>query len=142
MSKWQGSAAICINDKNELLMVLQGKPQEKKTWTVPSGGIKEGETPEQCCRRETFEETGYIVSVKERLKIKNGFIGEIAVEVAYFSVSRTGGQMQIQDTDSLIHEIRWVSQEELLHLELSFPEDLSFLIAVLKTEKNEGVERA
>lgn len=102
---------------------------------------KERETPEQCCRRETFEETGYIVSVKERLK-KSGFIGVIAVEVVYFSVRVTGGQMQIQDPDSLIHEIRWVSQEDLLKLELSFPEDLSFLVDVLKMKKKEGVDRA
>lgn len=27
---WRGSAAVCLNDKRELLMVKQGKPEEEK----------------------------------------------------------------------------------------------------------------
>jgi len=27
---WQGSAAICINTENKILMVLQGLPEEEK----------------------------------------------------------------------------------------------------------------
>ena len=30
MEKWFGAAGICLNDNSELLMVLQGKPEEKK----------------------------------------------------------------------------------------------------------------
>jgi len=52
MEKWFGSSGVCINDNNELLMVLQGKPEEEKTWTVPSGGLENNETYEACCLRE------------------------------------------------------------------------------------------
>lgn len=37
MQKWFGSSGVCINENPELLMVLQGKPEEEKMWTVPSG---------------------------------------------------------------------------------------------------------
>ena len=40
MQKWFGAAGICINSNGQILMVLQGKPEEKKLWTVPSGGLK------------------------------------------------------------------------------------------------------
>ena len=40
MFKWQGAAGICINDKKEILMVLQAAPDEEKKWTVPSGRLK------------------------------------------------------------------------------------------------------
>ncbi|MYL48129.1 NUDIX domain-containing protein [Halobacillus litoralis] len=140
MDKWRGAAAICISEKNELLMVLQGKPGEKKTWTVPSGGVFEGESLEQCCMRETFEETGYLVHVTERLQTKRGRIGKTDIHVEYFSCIVTGGRMHIQDPDHLIHEIRWVSQKELNEWPLSFPEDQTFLNQML-TKKKEGVDR-
>lgn len=38
MKRWIGTAAICMNEKNEFLMVLQGKVNEEKRWSVPSGG--------------------------------------------------------------------------------------------------------
>ncbi|SDO51326.1 NUDIX hydrolase [Halobacillus aidingensis] len=141
MDKWLGAAAVCINEQNELLMVLQGKPEEKKTWTVPSGGVLEEESLEQCCMRETFEETGYLIRVVERLRTKTGRIGKTDIHVEYFSCMVKGGSMQIQDPDHLIHEVRWVSKEELNELELSFSEDQLFLNHML-TKKNEGVDRA
>lgn len=30
MERWIGTAAICMNERNEILMVLQGKEGEKK----------------------------------------------------------------------------------------------------------------
>ncbi|MNI15412.1 hypothetical protein D3C73_687090 [compost metagenome] len=38
MNRWVGAAAICVNSDRQLLMVLQGKPEEEKRWSVPSGG--------------------------------------------------------------------------------------------------------
>lgn len=52
MERWIGSAAVCVNEKNEVLMVLQGKEGEEKRWSVPSGGLEKGETLEECCIRE------------------------------------------------------------------------------------------
>jgi 8-oxo-dGTP pyrophosphatase MutT (NUDIX family) len=49
MPRWKGAAACCLNDQAQILMVLQGKPNEEKKWSVPSGGIEPGETPEECC---------------------------------------------------------------------------------------------
>lgn len=59
MNKWVGAAGVCVNSDGQLLMVLQGKPEEEKRWSVPSGGIEQGEALEDCCIREVYEETGY-----------------------------------------------------------------------------------
>ncbi|MEC3885375.1 NUDIX hydrolase [Halobacillus sp. HZG1] len=139
MAEWRGAAAVCINEQHELLMVLQGNPEEKKTWTVPSGGLVHGESFEQCCERETLEETGYIICVTERLQTKRGAIGKTDIHVEYFSCTVTGGRMQIQDPDHLIHEVRWVSQDDLIEFALSFPEDQPFLNQWL-TKKKQGVD--
>jgi ADP-ribose pyrophosphatase YjhB (NUDIX family) len=130
MQKWFGSSGVCINENGELLMVLQGKPEEKKMWSVPSGGKENNETFEECCVREIEEETGYEVEIVEEIKVKTGSYEELnaSFEVHYFLVKNVGGKRNIQDPDNLIYDIAWKNVEELKTLELSFPEDRDFLI--------------
>lgn len=130
MQKWFSSSGVCINENGELLMVLQGKPEEKKMWSVPSGGKENNETFEECCVREIEEETGYEVEIVEEIKVKTGSYEELnaSFEVHYFLVKNVGGKRNIQDPDNLIYDIAWKNVEELKTLELSFPEDRDFLI--------------
>lgn len=88
MDKWYGSAAVCINAQSQLLMVLQGKPDEKKTWSIPSGGVEKRETFEECCLRELKEETGDKGEIIRKIKVKNGRYEDIGVtfEVHYFLI--------------------------------------------------------
>lgn len=132
MQKWYGSAGVCINEHKEVLMVRQGKPEEEKVWTVPSGELEKKESFEACCVREIREETGYEVEVVAPLKVKQGTTYGINVEVHYFEVSVVGGRPQIQDPDNLIHEIAWKSAEELKELKLSFPEDRHYLLELIE----------
>ncbi len=41
---WKGSAAVCLNDNKEILMVVQENRNGEKRWSVPSGGKEEGES--------------------------------------------------------------------------------------------------
>jgi ADP-ribose pyrophosphatase YjhB (NUDIX family) len=125
-------SSVCINEHKEILMVLQGKPDEEKVWTVPSGGLEKKESFEACCVREIREETGYEVEVVAPLKLKQGTTYGIDVEVHYFDVRVIGGTQQIQDPDNLIHEIAWKNAEELMGLKLSFPEDRDYLLDLIE----------
>jgi len=126
MGKWQGAAGICLNEENQLLMVLQGTKEEVKTWSVPSGGREATENFEACCIREVYEETGFVVDIVREVLHKNNDV----VEVRYFETSITGGQMTIHDPDELIYEIAWKSKDDLLDLTLTFPEDRQFLLSL------------
>ncbi|WP_230874908.1 NUDIX hydrolase [Lysinibacillus cavernae] len=128
MSKWQGAAAICLNEHNRLLMVLQGTVEEEKTWAVPSGGKEAIEDFKACCIREVYEETGYIVDIIKEIYLK---LNEV-VEVRYFETVVTGGQMMIHDPDELIYDIAWKSKDEVTQLALTFPEDRTFLLSLFK----------
>ncbi|WP_409272156.1 NUDIX hydrolase [Neobacillus sp. SCS-31] len=128
MLKWAGAAGICINEQGNILMVLQGKPEEVKKWSVPSGGVEEGESFRECCRREFQEETGFLVEVLDEVKVKKGTYEGFLVEVRYFIVKIVGGNRKIQDPDNLIWDISWKSKEDLATLDLSFPEDRDFLL--------------
>jgi 8-oxo-dGTP diphosphatase len=127
---WEGASCICLME-GKLLMVLQGKPEEEKRWSVPSGGLEKGETIEECCVREVWEETGYVVKIKEKLHIKEGVSFGILFKVQYFLAEVIIGSPIIQDPDGLIYDIRWVSFEELKLLTLSFPEDRELLMSYL-----------
>ncbi|WP_282173410.1 NUDIX hydrolase [Cytobacillus firmus] len=126
MQKWLGSAGVCIRG-DKVLMVLQGTADEPKRWSVPSGGLDEGETFEECCIREVREETGFKVKVIRTIFNKVSCGGE----VRYFEVEIIGGKATIQDPDHLIYDIAWKGIEEIKTLELSFPEDRDFLITLL-----------
>jgi len=84
LNKWLGAATICVNSDRQLLMVLQGKPEEEKRWSVPSGGKENAETLEECCIREVFEETGYQCRVVNKINNKKGAVGLLGYEVTYF----------------------------------------------------------
>ena len=133
MKVWLGSAGVCINEERELLMVLQGASDEKKTWSVPAGGKERKESFEDCCMREIEEETGYKTEIIKKMKVKKRKYEEynISAEVHYFLVKIIGGTRIIQDPDQLIHDIAWKNAQEIKELELSFPEDRKFLIEYL-----------
>ncbi|MEY8350569.1 NUDIX hydrolase [Bacillus cereus] len=134
MKRWIGSAAICLNEKNEILMVLQGKKKEAKRWSVPSGGQEEGETLEECCVREVWEETGYRVEIIDKIYEKIGVTYGIPVCVHYYLVEQTGGDRNIQDPDGLIYEIDWKRIDEVRKLSLAFPEDYDLLCRYVNME--------
>jgi ADP-ribose pyrophosphatase YjhB (NUDIX family) len=129
--KWKGASALCIHNKR-LLMVYQGKQDEEKRWSVPSGGLEPNETIQECCKREVWEETGYRVEVGRHIYTKRGAEDNISTEILYFETSVMGGEATIQDPDACIHDIEWVSIEELKNLPLSYPEDISILESYMK----------
>lgn len=133
MEKWVGAAGICVNACNELLMVREDIGDGASAWTVPAGGVEPGETWEQCVVREIAEETGYLVRVREELRVKSGEYENlgIAYEVHYFLVEAIGGQAQLQDPDDLVREIGWKPLQEVMSLPLVYPEDRDYLMGRL-----------
>lgn len=108
-------------------MVLQGKREEEKRWSVPSGGLEKGETLEECCIREVWEETGYHIEVIEKVHEKTGVTFNILVHVHYYVVKVVGGERKIQNPDGLIYKVEWKAFQELKNIPLSFPEDYELL---------------
>ncbi|MBA4493023.1 NUDIX hydrolase [Paenactinomyces guangxiensis] len=128
MKSWTGAAAVCINEHGECLMVRQGKPDEPKLWSIPSGGKEKDETYAECCIWEVWEETGYKVEVVQKLFEKIDVSFGIEAHVHYFEVKLVGGSATIHDPDGLIYEVAWKSAEEIKQLELSFPQDRELLL--------------
>lgn len=129
MSNWQGATAICINENNEVLMVLQNVDEGKQKWTLPTGPLEEGESLEESCVREFFEETGLESKVVKSITSKSGMYENfnISFEIHYFQVEVTGGELNIPENDELIVDIAWIALEELDELDLLTPGDVELI---------------
>lgn len=51
-----GSCAVIFDETRQ--KVLLTKRKDNSLWCVPGGGMESGESVEECCQREVFEETG------------------------------------------------------------------------------------
>ncbi|TYS68262.1 NUDIX hydrolase [Sutcliffiella horikoshii] len=134
MKKWLGSAGICINDKDEVLMV---RANDNVGWAVPSGGIEIGETPEECCIREVMEETGYRINIVEKLFIKEKVIKDFEVLTHYYKVKKLGESKGINDPDNTIMEVSWKSIYDLEKIEHTYPEDINIIKKLGRKNKAE-----
>ncbi|MDN7246684.1 NUDIX hydrolase [Planococcus shenhongbingii] len=134
MSEWKGAAGVCINEKNEVLLVLQGPPGEEKKWTVPAGGIEQGESLRECIEREFYEETGLTVKVTDELKVRSGEYENAAVsfDVHYFKVEVTGGEITLQEGDEWISDVAWKSLGELAKLDMAYPDDAKLIESLIQ----------
>lgn len=63
-----GVTGIILDNKNEILLFKYSYRQTE--WGLPGGYIKAKEHPQEALEREIEEESGFVVSVDEELKIR------------------------------------------------------------------------
>jgi aminoglycoside 6'-N-acetyltransferase len=138
MFHWKGAAGVCINEHNQVLMVLQAGEDEEAKWSIPSGGVEGNESFEECCIREMEEETGLTVKIISKIHEKNGSVAEFGITyiLHYFQVKIVSGYLMVQDPDELILDVAWKSMDELDDLPMSYPEDAELLKELLMNQTN------
>tara|TARA_Y100001970_G_C14204157_1_gene842898 strand:- start:1830 stop:2204 length:375 start_codon:yes stop_codon:yes gene_type:complete len=98
--KKEGKYLIAKRKKNDILGGL---------WEFPGGKIEEGETAEECLKREIKEELNIIVEVNELIlskihKYPRGYFELIAFKVKYIS-----GKIILNEHD----DYKWVTYKQL-----------------------------
>jgi len=86
------SAAGVILKDGGLLLIRRGVEPAKGKWSLPSGFIEEGESPEEGCIREVLEETGLETIIKKLLgvyHVNSKMYGDVLV-ITYL-LKETGG---------------------------------------------------
>lgn len=134
MTNWKGAAGICINDQNEVLMVLQGPVDDEKKWGLPAGPIEKEETFEESCIREFFEVTGLHVGILKNVDIKKDHFdnADVSTELHYFLVEVVSGKLTEIEEDPWIQELVWQPIEKIETLELADPRELEVIKLLLQ----------
>lgn len=109
-------------------------------FVFPGGGVDEGETPEQAAIRETMEELGVEVSIKQKVAVLHF---DLSTQV-YFLVERVSGEFgtgageEFTDSDPADPEVGiympiWMPIDELSQHEKIFPESVAKLLLKAQT---------
>ena len=113
---------IILNDKNEILLILQTEGH----WGLPKGHVEEGETEEQTAIREVKEETNVDVIVNTNLRYRMVYNPkeDVEKEVIYFIAKNTSNdckpqleevqEMKWLDIDNAINTITYENSKDLL----------------------------
>lgn len=68
------AAYAVVTDDDDRVLLARWTEGRRVAWTMPGGGLEDGEDPEDAVRRELREETGYSVHVQELLGVHSRVI--------------------------------------------------------------------
>lgn len=105
----QVTAAII--EKEGKILIARRKQGDKMQfkWEFPGGKIKQNETPEQCLKRELFEEFEINTDIKEFICSSKYEYSHISIELLAYKVDYKSGEFKLHDHD----QIEWVKPELL-----------------------------
>lgn len=128
---WRGAAALCVDDRGRVLLVLGG--DERKRWGLPGGGAEAHESLAECYRREVWEETGYRVAIGPELCVKTRSpVLPDEFELHVFEAHLVGGSGKPQDPDGEVETAAWFGIADLPPLQFHFPEDKDLVLHHLR----------
>lgn len=104
----------CIVKKDDkFLMVKEGAGRCQGMWNFPIGHLEENETILEGAKRETLEETGYLVDINHMLPIMELYQNNKKYILIRFLASP---KEKIKDEYDKIAEIKWMNTEEILKI--------------------------
>ncbi len=97
-----GCSAIIFNDEGSFLLTRRS---DNGQWCLPSGGLEPGESVEETCMREVFEETGLHVRIKRLVGIYSNHnqlviyseSDKFQIVAIHFETEITGGVLGLSD---------------------------------------------
>ncbi len=96
---------VPLDEENHTWLVGQFRyTQDRYEWEIPEGGCPEGESLEECARRELLEETGLQAGSLEPLLLDLQLSNSVSNETAHLFVARqlTVSAPQPEDTEQLV----------------------------------------
>ncbi len=109
---------ICAIIQNEGKILIARRAADQRLagkWEFPGGKVEDGESPEECLKRELEEEFGIQVEVGEFITSNKHHYDHISIELLAFHTKYISGEFTLTDHDT----IEWVTPAELLNYDLA-----------------------
>ena len=122
--------ATGILHRDGAVLLMYRRKQGREYYVVPGGGIEDGETPEQACRREFEEETGLAVSDIQPLTVLDTSynVEHVFLVVSKDTELRIRGPEENRQSAENVYRLEWVPLDKIPSLEL-VPEELKATLA-------------
>ncbi|PEZ03944.1 NUDIX domain-containing protein [Bacillus sp. AFS018417] len=124
-----------IYDDNENILIVKNIKGDSFYWSLPGGAVEGEETLEQAIIREVKEETGFKVVVTGLSSVREMFFEERGHHalIITFHAKIIDGEININDPDNDIVEVRWANSERVNELMPSLYERLKINSDINKT---------
>lgn len=85
-------------------------------YLIPGGGLENGESLADCCKREMLEETGYVVDAKKQFLTIEEYYDDHLYETSFFICEITGEGEQSLTENEINHGVRpeWIKISDAL----------------------------
>ncbi len=113
------TAALLTKDGQILVAKRNAETKLANKWEFPGGKVEEGESPEECLRRELKEEFNIDVSVGEYLGDSIYEYEHGTIQLLAYWVEWRSGELELRDHE----DFRWVRLEDLFGFDFA-PADL------------------
>lgn len=112
------SAAIIIKD-NKIFVTQRGYGEFKDWWEFPGGKIEEGETPEQCLKREIREELKADINIDKYLCTVEYDYPNFHLKMECFICSLIDGHLELVEAE----DAKFITDDQLDNIDF-LPADL------------------
>ena len=116
------TAAILLNEGSILIAKRKTTDRLGNMWEFPGGKIEEGETPQECLKREMEEEFGIEVTVGKYIGHSIYHYDHGSIELLAYLTTWAGGDISANSHD----DYKWVQMDELKDFYFA-PADLPFV---------------
>lgn len=118
MKFYSGLKAVIVKDGKFLILKRSGKDEFRANeWDIPGGGMKFGEKPEECLKREVKEECGLNVDIVKPLRIWTFFKNSGRTQVFAVTVlcKYKSGKVKLSKEHS---DFKWIKPDEIKNLKI------------------------
>jgi len=140
MSVRLAAYAVCV-DEGRVLLALYASPGMQARWTLPGGGVKQGEDPFDAVIREVAEETGCDAVVERLLGVDSriipaadrlpGHSGDHQNVGIFYQVRITSGELR-PEPDGEVIESAWTPIPDIARLRRASLVDVGIALSQIR----------
>ena len=126
MKRIDVASALIFNNTQDQILLVRNKKGNSSYWSLPGGAVELGETLEEALRREAKEQTGLTVEMSGLYSVREVFFSDSDQHALIFTFMADiiGGEIEIDDPDQDILEVKWTELKAANELMPYLPEKL------------------